>query len=317
MNEALATDDGVVVAIGNFDGLHRGHQALLERARSLAAALRVRVGVVTFEPHPVKVLASRMAPLLILRRDEKEAGLRALGVDVIHAVPFDLQTAALSPERFIHDVLLRRLHVVGVVVGEGFRFGHRAAGTIDDLRAVFGERAAAVPVVKEGGLVCSSTKIRELVLAGNVESAGVLLGRPYFVEGVVVRGDGRGRTIGVPTANVESGRELLPRVGVYATWAVLDDGRVCGAVTNVGLRPTFAGEGVRVEAHVFDLEEDLYGRRLRLDFVARLRDERRFAGVDELVAQIRQDSADARRALSTTAPSAPSLPAGPPFGTSS
>jgi riboflavin kinase/FMN adenylyltransferase len=288
---------GVVVAIGNFDGLHRGHRALLARARELAASVDATVGVVTFDPHPVKVLASQLAPPLILRADEKEAGLKALGVDVLHVVPFDMKLAALSPAAFIHDLLVQRFHVVGVVVGEGFRFGHKASGGIDDLRAVFHENAVAVPVVKEGGLVCSSTKVRELVLSGNVEAAGLLLGAPYFLEGVVVRGDGRGRTIGIPTANLESGRELLPKVGVYATRAVLDDGRVRDSVTNVGLRPTFAGAGVRVEAHLFDLDEDLYGRRLTLEMVARIRDERRFSGVAELVAQIHADADAARRLL--------------------
>jgi riboflavin kinase/FMN adenylyltransferase len=292
---------GVVAAIGNFDGLHRGHRALIARARTLADRLGVGVAVVTFEPHPVKVLASRMAPPLILRRDEKEAGLRALGVDVVHIVPFDLALASMSPERFVRELLVHRFDVCGVVVGEGFRFGHKAAGTFEDLRAVFGDDAVAVPVVKEGGLVCSSTKVRELVLGGHVEAAGVLLGQPYYLEGVVVRGDGRGRTIGIPTANLETGRELLPRVGVYATRAVLDDGRVHGSVTNVGLRPTFAGEGVRIEAHIFDLDEDLYGRRLRLDMLGRIRDERRFSGVDELVAQIADDIAQARRLLGALA----------------
>jgi riboflavin kinase/FMN adenylyltransferase len=301
----MSRRSGVVVAIGNFDGLHRGHRALLAAARGLADQKIADVGVVTFDPHPVKVLASQMAPPLILRRDEKLAGLKALGVDVVHVVPFDLHLAAMSPERFIHEVLVQRLDVKGVVVGEGFRFGHRAAGSIADLRAVFGDDAVAVPVVKEGGLVCSSTKVRELVLSGNVEAAGVLLGQPYFLEGVVVRGDGRGRTIGIPTANVESGRELLPKVGVYATRAVLDDGRVRGSVTNVGLRPTFSGEGVRVEAHVFDLDEDLYGRRVRLDMVARIRDERRFGGVQELIAQIKDDSATARRLLAGTLSASP------------
>jgi riboflavin kinase/FMN adenylyltransferase len=291
---------GVVVAIGNFDGLHRGHRALLEATRALAERKGAAVGVVTFEPHPVKVLASRMAPPLILRRDEKLAGLKSLGVDVVHVVPFDLQLAAMPPDRFVDEVLVRRLGVTGVVVGEGFRFGHKASGSIADLRAVFGDDAIAVPVVKEGGLVCSSTKVRELVLGGHVEAAAVLLGQPYFLEGVVVRGDGRGRTIGIPTANLESGRELLPKVGVYATRAMLDDGRVRGSVTNVGLRPTFAGEGVRVEAHVFDLDEDLYGRRLRLDLVARIRDEQRFAGVPALLARIAEDIAAARRLLAGT-----------------
>jgi riboflavin kinase/FMN adenylyltransferase len=299
---------GVVVAIGNFDGLHRGHRALLDAARALADRKGADVGVVTFDPHPVKVLASRMAPPLILRPDEKLAGLKALGVDVVHVVPFDLQLAEMSPERFLHEVLVQRLDVKGVVVGEGFRFGNKASGTLADLRAVFGDDAVGIPVVKEGGLVCSSTKVRELVLGGHVEAAGVLLGQPYFLEGVVVRGDGRGRTIGIPTANLESGRELLPKVGVYATRAILDDGRVLGSVTNVGLRPTFSGEGVRVEAHVFDLDEDLYGRRLRLDMVARIRDEKRFGGVQELIAQIHDDIASAKRLNAGTAPASSMTP---------
>jgi riboflavin kinase/FMN adenylyltransferase len=297
---AWDVDRGVVVAIGNFDGLHRGHRALIARACELAASKHAGVGVVTFEPHPVKILASHLAPPLILRRDEKEAGLRALGVDIVHVVPFDLALAQMSPARFVSDVLVQRVGACGVVVGEGFRFGHKAAGSIDDLRAAFGEGAVVVPSVKEGGLVCSSTKVRELVLGGHVETAGTLLGQPYFLEGVVVRGDGRGRTLGIPTANLETGRELLPKVGVYATRAILDDGRERGAVTNVGLRPTFAGEGVRIEAHLFQFDEDLYGRRLRLDMVGRIRDERRFGSVDELVVQIRDDVAQARRLLSSS-----------------
>ncbi len=299
---------GAVVAIGNFDGLHRGHQALFSRARQLAQQAQQAqqaqhpqrahpVGVVTFEPHPVRVLAPHLAPPLILRPDEKERGLSALGVDAMFVVPFDQALAALTPQQFIDDVLRERLGVTGVVVGDGFRFGVKAMGTIDDLRAAFGDDAVSVPAVREGDLVCSSSKVRELVMLGHVAAASLLLGHPYFLEGEVVRGDGRGRTIGIPTANVECGRELLPKVGVYATQAVLDDGRIVGSVTNVGLRPTFQGQGVRIEAHLFGIDEDLYGRRLRLDVVARLRDEQRFSGVDALVAQIKSDIDAAKAAL--------------------
>jgi riboflavin kinase/FMN adenylyltransferase len=294
---------GAVTAIGNFDGLHRGHQALFAAARDLAGGLAddvgggARVGVVTFEPHPVRVLAPHLAPPLILRPDEKEAGLAALGVDVCFVVHFDAAVAALSPRAFIDDVLHGRFHVSGVVVGDGFRFGEKASGSFDDLRAAFGDRARAVEAVREGQLVCSSSKIRELVMLGHVEAASLLLGHPYFVEGEVIKGDGRGRTIGIPTANIETGRELLPKVGVYATNAVLDDGRIVASVTNVGLRPTFQGEGVRIEAHLLDFDEDLYGRRLRLDVVARLRDEQRFGGVEALVTQIKADIQAARAAL--------------------
>ena len=164
-------------------------------------------------------------------------------------------------------------------------------------RAVFGDRAVAVPSVREGGYVCSSSKIRELVLLGHVEAAASLLGRPYRIEGRVVRGDARGRTIGVPTANLDSGRELLPRVGVYATRALLPDGRAVASVTNIGLRPTFQGEGVRIETHLLDVTVDLYDQRLAIDVIARLRDEQRFNGIDALLAQIHADIAAARAVL--------------------
>lgn len=289
---------GAVVAVGNFDGLHLGHQALFAAVRDLAGHLGgLPTGVVTFEPHPVRVLAPQLAPPLILRDDEKAAGLAALGLDVMYVVPFTQALASLTPREFCQQVLTDGLHVGGVVVGEGFKFGARAAGRLADLQAIFGDRAIEVPSVRVGGYVCSSSKIRELILQGHVEAAATLLGHPYNIEGVVVRGDGRGRTIGIPTANIDSQRELLPRVGVYATRVVLDDGRVVPSVTNVGLRPTFQGEGVRVEAHLFDFDGDLYGRRVRLDVVARLRDEKRFNGVDALVAQIHEDVAAAKAIL--------------------
>lgn len=289
---------GAVVAVGNFDGLHLGHQALFSAVRDLAGHLGgLPTGVVTFEPHPVRVLAPQLAPPLILRDDEKAAGLAALGLDVMYVVPFTQALASLTPREFCQQVLTDGLHVGGVVVGEGFKFGARAAGRLADLQAIFGDRAIEVPSVRVGGYVCSSSKIRELILQGHVEAAATLLGHPYNIEGVVVRGDGRGRTIGIPTANIDSQRELLPRVGVYATRVVLDDGRVVPSVTNVGLRPTFQGEGVRVEAHLFDFDGDLYGRRVRLDVVARLRDEKRFNGVDALVAQIHEDVAAAKAIL--------------------
>jgi riboflavin kinase/FMN adenylyltransferase len=238
-----------------------------------------------------------LAPPLILRPDEKEQGLGAAGFDVVFDLAFTRGLAALGPEAFCREVLIDRLGVTGVVVGEAFKFGARAEGRFSDLAAIFGDRAIAVPSVREDGYVCSSSKIRELILLGHVEAAASLLGRPYRIEGQVVRGDGRGRTIGIPTANIDSGRELLPRVGVYATRAILEDGSVVSSVTNVGLRPTFQGEGVRVEAHLLDRNVDLYGQRLALDLVARVRDERRFAGIDALLAQIQLDIVAARAVL--------------------
>ncbi|HEY4224009.1 MAG TPA: riboflavin biosynthesis protein RibF [Myxococcota bacterium] len=299
-----ALDDdarGAIFAIGNFDGLHRGHVALFRRAQELAREHGALAGVLTFSPHPARVLNPGMAPQLILRDDEKEQGIAALGLDLLTVLRFDRSLAALTAPEFVLRVLVDQLGARGVVVGEGFRFGNRAAGTVDDLRAL--PVVGVVPPVKEGDLVCSSSKVRELVLEGRVDAAGTLLGRPYFLEGVVVEGDRRGRTIDVPTANLDTGRELLPKLGVYATRAHLADGRTVKSVTNIGLRPTFMKDGnsgaasPRIEAHLLDFKGDLYGQRVSLDVIARIRDEMRFPGVAALKEQIARDIASARAGL--------------------
>lgn len=295
---ALLPDDvrGAVWAIGNFDGLHRGHQALFARARELAARSGTAAGVLTFSPHPARVLNPPLAPPLILTEEEREAGIAAAGMELLCVLRFDRALASLPADEFARRVLVEGMGARGVVVGEGFRFGHRAAGTVEDLRRHVAE-VAVVPPVTEGDLVCSSSKIRELVLAGKVEAAARLLGRPYQLAGKVVQGDMRGRTIGIPTANLETRRELLPKVGVYATRALLADGRAFPSVTNIGLRPTFGGQGVRIEAHLLGFDGDLYGQVLRLDLVERVRDEMRFSSAEALVAQIHEDIAAARRVL--------------------
>lgn len=297
---AAAPDDlaGAIWAIGNFDGLHRGHQALFAAARAQARAAGVAAGVLTFDPHPAKVLNPALAPLLILNDKEKESGIAAAGIDALALERFDAALVQLSPDEFCRRVLGARLRAGGVVVGEGFRFGVHARGTAEDLRRAVPIVVEVAPV-RQGDLLCSSSKIRELVLEGRVEAAALLLGHCYFVAGPVVHGDHRGRTIGVPTANVAVVRELLPKLGVYASWALLDDGSRYGSVTNVGLRPTFTGgdAGVRFEAHLFDFAGDLYGRMVRLELVKHLREERRFSSVDALKAQITEDMAAARAVL--------------------
>ncbi|MCC7108886.1 MAG: riboflavin biosynthesis protein RibF [Deltaproteobacteria bacterium] len=294
-----APDDlaGAIWALGNFDGLHRGHQALFEAARAAAVGAHVAAGVLSFEPHPAKVLNPALAPLLILNAAEKERGIAAAGLDAYAIERFDAALARLTPAEFCTQVLGSRLRAGGVVVGEGFRFGHRALGTVDDLRRAL-PLVVEVPPVREGDLLCSSTKIRELVLEGRVEAAALLLGRPYWVAGPVVLGDQRGRTLGVPTANVLVERELMPKLGVYATIAVLEGGTRVPSVTNVGLRPTFvgAGAGVRCEAHLLDWAGDLYGQPLRLELTRYLREERRFPSVDALKAQIAEDIRAAKSA---------------------
>lgn len=291
---------GGVVAIGNFDGLHRGHQALFEKACSVAKSRDAAAGVLTFTPHPSKILAPHLAPPMILTPAEKRAGLESARIDVCVFQPFDATFAQLSPQAFVDDVLVRGLQVSGVVVGQDFSFGHKGAGKVEDLRRLLERHDISVHVVEpvmEAGLVCSSSKIRQFILEGRVESAALLLGRPYRLRGAVRTGDARGRRMGIPTANLETQRELLPRLGVYATWAQLETGEVLPSVTNVGLRPTFNGRGTRIEVHILDYQGDLYDQELEVEFVANLREEKRFAGPDELRAQIEADIQSARTRL--------------------
>lgn len=304
-----------VVIIGNFDGVHRGHVHLFEEAEALARSLADpaegqaagEVVVLTFEPHPAKVLAPAYAPPLITPLARKLELIAEAGVDVTVVEPFDRAFAAQSPTEFVDRVLVAGLGARRVCVGYDFTFGSRRSGsvqTLTELGHARGFDVTCVPAFTVDGMVCSSTKVREFVLAGRLEGARLLLGRDPEVEGVVVRGDGRGRKIGVPTANLQPESELLPKNGVYAGWAEpLDSpGSRFVAAINIGTNPTFQeGRPVTVEAHLIDTEIDLYGKRLRLGFVKRLRDEERFASVDALVAQIRRDVAETRQMISAGA----------------
>jgi len=288
------------VTIGNFDGVHRGHQALV---RETVARARTTGGVsvaLTFDPHPAQVLGRARVPAELTTLEQKSELLEALGTDVLAVLPFTRAVAALTPEAFAREVLAGAVGARHVVVGDTFRFGHRQAGNAFLLAALgtaLGFSVQAVPPVLDEGRPVSSSRVREALAAGNVAHAGALLGRPYFVDGVVVEGDRRGRTIGFPTANLDPGEGLLPARGVYAGPCRLSDGRAPLAVVNVGQRPTFGGRTVTVEAHLLDFAGDLYGERLRLSFAAHLRDEQRFDGVDALVAQIRRDVERARALL--------------------
>jgi riboflavin kinase/FMN adenylyltransferase len=288
-----------VVAIGNFDGVHRGHAHIFEQTRALAHARSGEAVVLTFDPHPAKVLAPSYAPPLITPLARKLELIAATGMDVTVVEPFDRAFAGRSAEEFAGGVLAEGLGARHVVVGYDFTFGAKRSGNVDRLRALGSELGfdlTVVPPVSIDGIVCSSTKVREFVLEGRVEGAALVLGRDAEVEGTVVRGAGRGRTIGVPTANVRPDTELLPKNGVYAGWGErLSDGRRWGAAINVGTNPTFvSGQTVSVEAHLLDCDEDLYDQRLRIGFVQRLRDEERFASRDALVAQIGKDIEQAR-----------------------
>jgi riboflavin kinase/FMN adenylyltransferase len=290
-----------VVAIGNFDGVHRGHAFIFHEAKRLAGAGAEAV-VLTFDPHPAKVLAPALAPPLITPLARKLELIAAEGVDVTVVEPFDRAFAALGPVEFVDAVLVRALGARQVCVGANFTFGRARAGTVATLGELLGARGVGLDVIADvtvDGMMCSSTKVREFVLEGRIAGARLVLGRDPEVEGVVVRGAGRGRTIGIPTANVKPDTELVPKNGVYAGWAERPgSGRRFAAAINVGTNPTFTvDQPVTVEAHLLDADEDLYGARLRLGFVERLRDEQRFAGPAELVAQIRRDVAATRAAL--------------------
>ncbi len=297
------------VAIGNFDGVHLGHQALFEAARHGAASLGGPVCALTFEPHPARVLAPAYAPPLICELSRKRELIAACGVTDLVEQPFTPQFAATEPARFVE--MLIATGVGEVVVGHDFTYGKGRAGTVDSLRVGLEERGVrlhVVPPVSVNGVVCSSTKVREFVLEGRVEAANMLLGRPFDLQGEVVKGAGRGRKLGWPTANIRTHNELLPAVGVYAVRArLLPDGDpLCGAA-NLGLNPTFrpdaalagaAGQPpLSLEVFLFDFAQDIYGEILRVEFVHRLREERRFPNVEALKQQIEKDVVQARRLL--------------------
>ena len=270
------------VAIGTFDGVHRGHQAVIEGADT----------VLTFDPHPLEVIHPAALPKLIMPFGVKRDVIEGLGVRELVVIPFNAEFARRSAEDFIEHVLVEKLQAERVSVGENFRFGAKAKGDPEMLGARPEFETRVVPLVEVDGETVSSTRIRALVAAGDMEGARHCLGAPFMVEGVVVKGDQRGRELGFPTANfVPDDRLAIPGHGVYAAFA---DG--VPAAVNVGVRPTFeTGRGVLIETYLIDRDEDLYGRTLRVAFVERLRGEKRFDSADDLVAQMRRDVDDAKR----------------------
>lgn len=284
-----------VVALGNFDGLHRGHQQLVDQIRRRAAEQAGTSVVLIFEPHPPRVLRPDKAPPLIMTFDQKIEAFDRAGVDAVAAVRFSREVARWEPEYFVEAVLVDWLQAAEVWVGANFLFGRDRAGTFTLLRALGEDRGFRVekiePVLYKD-FVVSSTRIRHLLAEGRVDEAGALLGHHYFVDGEVVHGDGRGRTLGFPTANLRAENDTLVADGIYVTMATID-GTCHRAVTSVGVRPTI-GDGRRtVETFLLEGDHDLYGRRLRLEFVMRLRGEQRFENLEALTAQI---AADCRQA---------------------
>ncbi len=296
-----------VLTIGNFDGVHLGHQMIIREVVKRARASGLVPALMTFDPPPSRVLGRAALPQIMTLRD-KCTVVEELGIELFVCETFNLALASMPPQAFMEEVLERCLQPREILVGYDFAFGKQRTGSVETLRRYFEPRGCRVAQFEplslaidgeDGATIISSTRIRELLSAGDVERASKLLGRPHFVSGPVVHGDARGRQLGFPTANIE-GENMLPRNGVYAVYAWVED-RPVPAVANVGRRPTFRGSTVRLEAHLLDFEGDLYERRLRVDFVERLRGEQRFDGVEALKSQIRRDIQAARRILSDRA----------------
>jgi riboflavin kinase/FMN adenylyltransferase len=287
-----------VLALGNFDGLHRGHAKIIDRVRRRAGERGGTPAAMTFDPHPPRVVRPDKAPPLLMTTQQRIEALGRAGMQGVAIVRFTHEMSQWDPETFVRNVLVDWLHVVEGWVGANFLFGHDRAGTFSVLRSLgmrHGFRAEKIDAVRYKDFVVSSTRIRRLVSEGRVDEAGALLGHHYFIDGVVVRGRARGREIGFPTANLATDNELLPPAGVYATMAAVN-GVAYPAVTNVGVRPTFGDvQSLQIETHLLEGGRDLYDARLRLSFVQRLRDERRFPDVDALRAQIEADCRAARR----------------------
>jgi len=288
---------GCVATIGNFDGVHLGHQAVIGQLAVKAGELGLPTAVITFEPQPMEFFAPDRAPVRLTRLREKIQALRRYSVDRVLCLRFDRALADMSPQAFIDQVLLRDLGVRYLVVGDDFRFGHGRTGTFQTLveaGARAGFQVVNMHSFRVDGERVSSTRVRAALAAGELEHAARLLGRPFRLCGRVAHGDKRGRTIGFPTANIHLHRDKAPLAGVFAVEVFGLPGEPLAGVANVGNRPTVGGTHTRLEVHLFDFNADIYGRHLAVDFLNRIRAEQRFETLDALVTQIGRDASEAR-----------------------
>jgi riboflavin kinase/FMN adenylyltransferase len=291
---------GGIVALGNFDGFHLGHQAVVGRAVARARAEKVPALVATFDPHPLRFFRPETPYFRLTSLAQRERLIRAAGAEALLVFNFDATFAAVTSTDFVTDWLVRRLGVAGVVTGTDFTFGKDRGGDIDQLRLLGRSNhfsVDAVPPVSDEEGVISSSRIREALRAGDCETATRLLTRPFAIEGVVEHGDKRGRTIGYPTANLSLANYLRPRFGIYAVRGRLPDGRVLNGAANLGIRPTFEPARELLEPHFFDFSGDLYGRTIEVELVSFIRPEAKFDSLDALKRQMDRDCAEARRRL--------------------
>lgn len=290
---------GATVALGNFDGVHRGHAAVIESARALAP--EVKLGVVSFDPHPRQFFQPDAEPFILTPLAQKAEKIKALGVDILYILRFDKALSTMTPETFVRDVLVDGIGAVGVSTGSDFRFGANRAGDsamLETLSARYPFKSVALTELSDenGGLFSSSTA-RNALREGKPEDATTVLGRPYTISGPVLEGDQRGRTIGFPTANLSLANILAPAFGVYAVTVKLDDGSILKGVANIGMRPTFEKTVPIIEAHLFDFEQNIYGRTIEVSLFHYIRTEQKFDGIDALKAQIALDASAAQTLL--------------------
>jgi len=296
---------GAVIALGNFDGFHLGHQAVAGRAVAMGFHLRRPVIVATFDPHPVKHFKPGVPPFRLTSLDQREELFAHAGADAMLLFRFGAELAATSAEDFVGEILARRLGAAGVVTGEDFTFGKGRGGNFERLKqwgAAHGIAAEAVGSVLVEGERVSSGRVREALAAGDTATATRLLTRDFAVRGVVERGDARGRHLGYPTANLSLGDYQRPRYGIYAVRVRLEDGSEHPGVASLGVRPTFEPERELLEAHLFGFSGDLYGRTIEVALHAFIRPEEKFASMDALTARMREDEAEARRLLALPSP---------------
>lgn len=295
---------GGVVALGNFDGVHAGHQAVIGKAVEMARAKGVPVLVATFDPHPVRHFAPDAPPFRLTTLDQRQRYLAELGVDAMVVFHFSTQLASVTAEDFVRQWLGGHLGVTGVVTGEDFTFGKGRSGNIGvlrDLTATLGMSCEAVGPVSDADGPISSSRIRDALKAGDCETATRLLTRPFAVEGVVQHGDKNGRKLGFPTANIDMANYLRPRYGIYAVRGLLHDGRTVDGAANLGIRPSFDPPKELLEPHFFDFGEDLYGKTIEIEFHSFIRPEKKFDSMDELMEQMARDCDTARTILKSCA----------------
>jgi riboflavin kinase/FMN adenylyltransferase len=291
---------GSIVALGNFDGFHLGHQAVVNRALARAFHERRPVMVATFDPHPVKFFKPDVPPFRLTSLDQREALFAHAGADAMLVFEFGAELASMDAEQFIAEVLAKRIGAAGVVTGDDFSFGKGRTGDaalLARLGPEHGIAAEAVPQVLLDGERISSGRIREALVEGDTGTATRMLSRDYAIEGVVERGDARGRELGYPTANLSLGDYQRPKYGIYAVRVTLDDGSEHPGVASLGVRPTFTPAQELLEAHLFGFEADLYGRKIEVALHAYIREEKKFDGIEPLIAHMRDDEAKARRLL--------------------